>query len=560
MKIKNNGAHHGSKQAVSRQCGSKKSVPKLSDAGHAIIEGGGRKRDMAREKEGTPACQKCGMYNHKTKYCHKMLQQKKGKNFGGNWKATKPQETRERIERDELQVAQDVIDGLNQQIQDIFADRSSTQETRLPKLATLIEAVAKAEESIRKVPDSWEDLDRPPSGEANDYLWTLEAAKVPLPEDEPTPISTLDYLWTLEAARIPLPEEEADPELVEFGPIEDPNPSENTEVYVEGEKYKDQMMNLNIKHQVEPAQQSFYVAGGMITAVCLSLLKSVKLTARVLGGAATFSAVTDVVPLTKDICVSGAYEMASPFGAPMRAALSYGLAMASRLSWTVPLGMLTGAACWYARKYVWPKEISYTFSSFHAQTKKDSRPDALDSGKLKHADPKLIWVNVTGPRSDIPLLSIEEKMLVSMEMFNQLVIPSNFDMATDSKLAAERLRYAAKTMHSVNIDRKLVLETGQHVFQNTTQLAYAAHRQLQDNKVRHHFPDTQQESAGVWLHMATALAKLNSLSLEMSQIMPVLAGSAILIYLGACQSRSILAVVSKALPSLTSIQSTLTQL
>jgi hypothetical protein len=372
------------------------------------------------------------------------------------------QETRARIEKDEIEVLQDVIADLKEEA------------------VVLREAVPTQE----KVPENWEDrvevqnLDFPIGRtEATDLEWTEEAAKIPLPEDESFPEIPPTPLW-------------------------------------DAAVYQDRIENLQIIHDVEPMAASVYSAVGACAASVCAFFKSVKMQA--LGG---------VVSVRNPLSLCFRYKMAW---------LSI---IAKRLGWLIPGGMIIALCLWYVRKYISPHKVKYTFKSHHVQTLVDNRPDAVDSGKLKHEDPKLIWVDVDGPRADIPCLSLKETMLCSAEMFTQLAIPSNFDHVTDDKLAWEKIRYAAKTMHSVNVDRRHVLN-GHNVVQNTSLLALAASRQFRDKNAQRHFQRPLPEYAGVWLHMVTVSEKLSSLLLGASRIMPGVAGFALLTCTLVCLYRS----------------------
>lgn len=505
-----------------------KSKSPLETSGKPAMCNGGNARSKAKGKQAN-SCQKCNSNSHETAHCHKRVPKAKKTAGDRSWtpKQCPPQERRARIEADELQVAQDVIAEQREEIEEL---RNHASSSRPQRRRTVVIAAAPPPpppfDPSRTITIHLGD-------EPTDHAWTLEAARVPLPDDilelEEDP---RDDEWTHLAAAIPLPEDpiEEDPEegppLPPDGVLDD-----NAQVYFNHQ--------FKIQHKVEAAKQPHYVAFGAAAGLLAAFVKPITITETFISKACSWTVTTAV---------------RNPFKLPLEKVAAYVLKMSNRLSWTLPLGMLAGAAWWYYRQHIKPLMVTYTYSRPHAQTLADVRHDALDSGKLKHADPKLAWMTVKGPRSDIPLISMEEEMLVSTEMFNQLVIPANFDMATEDKLAAERLRYAAKTMHSVNLDSKLMYQTGQYVHQNTTQLAYAAYRQMVDRKERHHFPETQRGFAGVWSHMVTVLAKCNSLVLGLLQNTLPVVGCVSLICLVVCRYKSILDVALRGQPFLTWIQ------
>jgi hypothetical protein len=493
----------------------------------------GKKRQHMSNKDDDKRCAKCGMFNHKTEHCHKGLQKKarardervyqpknKGKRSGP---PPPPQERRRVIEEDERAVQEDLVKDMKDELNDLRASLSSAHAIIMDS-ATGMRPVDPAmvmrwQDGERDIPESWETrsdtrptpspdcdvaearrvVDRPPADEPTDHEWTLVACEVPLPEDEP----------------------------------EEPPVFQGVEREDQGEReYREKIMNLEIVHDADPLPRPmFALAGGLMSGV-LAMLTPIRVPF-VAGGLPWFTIRTSIS--------SGFTSTLAPHLTTLIRWKAVQM-MAIRLGVWIPAGMLVGLSAWALRQYWYKPRVTYKFDSFHEHDSTDQRPDALDSGRLKHIDPKLVWVEVTGPRADFPILPMKEKILCSAEMFTQLAIPSNYDFNTDKDLAWEKIRYAAKTMHSVNVDRRLVLGN-QNVMLNSSLLAFAQFRQMHDKLGKRHFPNPLPQLAGVWSLMVTASEKSCCLLLAVSNQMPLVAVCASSILVGVYLYRSTLGVM-----------------
>jgi len=124
----------------------------------------------------------------------------------------------------------------------------------------------------------------------------------------------------------------------------------------------------------------------------------------------------------------------------------------------------------------------------------DLRADSISLGKLLHAKPMYAVVRYTSvdPRwgwSTLFRKTIEHNvsLTVSLEVLSQLLTAKNLPLGSTDEVAAERIKLAAQSLHSVSINRYLAVE-GINVVQDTTLVAFALYKQMVERRRMVPFP------------------------------------------------------------------------
>lgn len=121
--------------------------------------------------------------------------------------------------------------------------------------------------------------------------------------------------------------------------------------------------------------------------------------------------------------------------------------------------------------------IQYNPNTFNPQSI-DLRPDSLALGKLRHKDSLKTHATYTQMCSNKYLMK-KIDLVVSLELFSQITTGSNARVAADNQGMYERLRVAAETTQSVNLNRYAAL-AGEAIVQDTVLMAYAYFRDMGD--------------------------------------------------------------------------------
>jgi hypothetical protein len=116
----------------------------------------------------------------------------------------------------------------------------------------------------------------------------------------------------------------------------------------------------------------------------------------------------------------------------------------------------------------------------------DVRTDTLQQSEFKHKS------NIAMLRFKYYDIGVkrEKRWLVSMELLMQLNTAAIMDVYATEEITWERIRYAAKTNQSVNIDKSLVLD-GQRVYQQTCLVALDMWRSMIMDVAPMNFPKSQ---------------------------------------------------------------------
>jgi hypothetical protein len=138
------------------------------------------------------------------------------------------------------------------------------------------------------------------------------------------------------------------------------------------------------------------------------------------------------------------------------------------------------------------KRYRYYYVGDLESPRSDARADYLTTGKLKHEDPLLAWVEFKDYGLDLFFFwkcTERRKLTVSLELLSQILIAANLSMTASDELVAEKLQYQAARVDSVNIDRSWAVQ-GHHIVQDTVFVAYALHKQRLEERMACPFPRT----------------------------------------------------------------------
>lgn len=140
-------------------------------------------------------------------------------------------------------------------------------------------------------------------------------------------------------------------------------------------------------------------------------------------------------------------------------------------------GVLGNTMSWFRRYY---RHIRVEFLDVRFAAAPDLRPDAHVRIPLQHQDPILITVrfierlslcmfpDILGTAIRIPVSRVSRVMVLSYEMYVQLISPVNFTLANSDQVTWERLARTTATIASINVSRYL----NPIIAQNTLLIAY----------------------------------------------------------------------------------------
>jgi outer membrane murein-binding lipoprotein Lpp len=152
-------------------------------------------------------------------------------------------------------------------------------------------------------------------------------------------------------------------------------------------------------------------------------------------------------------------------------------------------GIVWGAYAYGAQLTVWGLFIAlclsmcrvthkYKYNSFGEETANpvvDLRADKISLGELKHLSPDVCSVKYTKRFGGVVFHS--ENIDVSFEMLSQITTADAMSLHGDDVMARDRLYNAAKSLHSVNVDRYGGL-VNEFVVQNTVLVAFGQYKSM----------------------------------------------------------------------------------
>jgi hypothetical protein len=171
--------------------------------------------------------------------------------------------------------------------------------------------------------------------------------------------------------------------------------------------------------------------------------------------------------------------------------------------WLMRYVILHLVSLWLALIFVWiylrlRRDHKYKFKRFTNEEHPDVRADAIALGEMKHVEPTLAEFTYNNPFQGFTWLFNglgwasrcswrHDTILISLEMLAQLSVAENMELDADDTIVWERVKYKAKCMHSVNIDRYIALYEDS-IVQNTCIVALALHRHQVQKRSVHPFP------------------------------------------------------------------------
>ncbi len=204
----------------------------------------------------------------------------------------------------------------------------------------------------------------------------------------------------------------------------------------------------------------------------------------------------------------------------MTAGFAVGGFAAAHLLRSPALGFITAVASSLSYMSMVPSAIrhKYRFIEFCDGPAVDMRADVISNIEMKHDDPKyaLFEYSRTGAEA--------RKIKVSLELLAQLTHANVIQVKGNDQIVAERIRYAAARVQTVNLNR-YDLVFNNPVIQDTCLVAYAIYRQMKDAQEYCPFPLDPlpiNPSTGYLLPMDTGTGKLSWIQSRLLKREPIL--------------------------------------